>query len=312
MKTLIKMMVGLSLLSPLLPAYALQDLSDQQLAATTGQDGLTVKINPKTNGVAGVLGVSKVYYTQRDTSALTSGSAVATMNSNSGIVFCTVANCSAKSSNGIVLTSDADGQAGTGAKVMWFLGLTMPTDATTIRLDIKSLNLVAGTLSDATRNKRVTYGTEQGVINFSNGITLTTTAPLQLMAGLGNSNAAMGGLIKLTQANFSKIDFGTMTLVNSSDAVGTSTPAKGQMSLGATITGLNLTGSTLNLNATDGLVFNKAGTTDKFNVDLTNITLGNAGAATTGIFDGTQVAPIGNMGIQGIQVSNLKVTVKGF
>jgi len=66
---------------------------------------------------------------------------------------------------------------------------------------------------------------------------------------------------------------------------------------------------------TGGLVFGNVGTSDKFNLSLNNLMIGQAGSSSTvypsATFNGLPNASIGSMGAIGTSVTNLKMKVSG-
>ncbi|TXJ07577.1 MAG: hypothetical protein E6Q25_07510 [Acinetobacter sp.] len=59
-----------------------------------------------------------------------------------------------------------------------------------------------------------------------------------------------------------------------------------------------------------GLVFGANGTTDKFDLTISNLTMGDAGVAGTS-FNGLKNGSIGNIGMKGMTITDFKTTVKG-
>lgn len=60
-----------------------------------------------------------------------------------------------------------------------------------------------------------------------------------------------------------------------------------------------------------GLVLGKDGTTDKFNLTLSNVVAGTTGSQSATSFNNLKNASIGTIGLVGASVTNLKMTVKG-
>lgn len=300
-------------------AWALESLDDQQLSETTGQDGLTISIIPAASGVKGMIGMQEIAYTDGDGFSTTinndSGtpiaytgpaSVVTNFNTNSGVLFCTnTSGACTRSQNPITLKIDADGAAGTGGEAMIYAHLALPTNVSRIKLDIANIalradRLVAGSI--------VKGSTEVQMMQFSNGIDLSLAAPLQIGFALGSersSNINMDAMINLISANFSSIDFGTVTIVSSGGQANESS-----LRADISLTNLDLSGANLNLSAS-GLVFSKA-TIGPFNVRVNNVTMGNTAAApSASVFNGTGVGSLGSFGINNMTVTNAQVAISG-
>lgn len=69
-------------------------------------------------------------------------------------------------------------------------------------------------------------------------------------------------------------------------------------------------GFTMNI-PDDGLIFAADGTTDKLDVAINNVVAGLSGSTSSGSFGNLPNGPMGNFGIVGATVTNLKVNVKG-
>ena len=61
----------------------------------------------------------------------------------------------------------------------------------------------------------------------------------------------------------------------------------------------------------DAVVFGHAGTSDKMDLAIKNVMLGDAGASNTNTFNGLQNGSLGNIGAVGISATNLKMRVSG-
>jgi hypothetical protein len=298
---------------------ALESLDDQQLSETTGQDGLTISIIPAASGVKGMIGMQEIAYTDGDgfsttinngsgvlTSYLGPASVITNFNTNSGVLFCTnTTGVCTLSQNPITLRLDADGAAGAGGSAMIYGRLALPTNVNRIKLDIANLALRADQL---VAGKIVKGSTEIQVTQFSNGIDLRLAAPMQIGLALGSersSNINMDAMINLISANFSAIDFGTVSLVSSGGQANESS-----LRADISLTNLDLSGANIDVSA-NGLVFSKA-SIGPFNVRINNVTAGNTAAAPSAtLFNGTRVGTLGSFGINNMTVTNAQVAISG-
>jgi hypothetical protein len=303
-----------------LPTFAMDVLDDTQLAQSTGQDGLTLTIQPKSAGQAGLIGFSDFAFidtngltgttgasirnagTATNTSYTGVGSMVVNMRANSGIQLLTSGGV--YSTGAITTTIDVDGSAGQGANALLYMSINLPADVVKIKADIQDISLRADTLSGA---NVVTGSVEKPIAQFSQGIDFNLASQLRLAVVLGAEGTAanLNHFVTLVSANFSSIDLGTVTL----PSIG-GTANESSLSAKVSLTNLDLSGAYLDVTST-GLTFAKA-SIGPFNVSISDITAGNtAAAASSTVFNGTNVGSLGTLGANGITVSNFKMTVSG-
>jgi hypothetical protein len=297
-----------------MPAFAMDLLDDGQLAESTGQDGISITIQPKSAGQAGLIGFSDVALIDRDgftglsdttingVAYTNAGSSVLNMRAGSGIQLLT--STGTFSTGAITIDTDIDGSAGQGSKPMLYTTINLPADVARIKADIQDLSIRADTLSGST----VIAGTvEKPIVQFSQGITFNLASQLRLALVLGAEGTAANAnhFMTLVSANFSSIDFGTISLPSIGGAVGESS-----LSATVSINNLDLSGAYLDIVGT-GLTFGKA-SIGPFNASINNITLGSTAATPSAtIFNGTNVGALGSLGANGITVTNMKLTVSG-
>jgi hypothetical protein len=297
-----------------MPTFAMDLLDDGQLAESTGQDGISITIQPKSAGQAGLIGFSDAAL--MDGNGLTGttgatingvaytnpGSSVLNMRNNSGIQLLTSGG--AYSTGAIVITADVDGSAGQSAKPMLYTTISLPSDVARIKADIQDLSIRADTGSGT----NLIAGTiEKPIVQFAQGVTFNLASQLKLALVLGAEGTAVNTnhFITLISANFSSIDLGTVSLPSIGGAAGESS-----LSAAISITNLDLSGAYLDVTSS-GLTFGKA-TVGPFNARVNDITLGSTAATPSAtIFNGTNVGSIGSLGANGITVTNMKLTVSG-
>ena len=212
---------------------------------------------------------------------------------NIGFNTCTAAvGCVASSPTSIRLDIDAVGDnngAASGGGAMLNIGFSLMGTASKVRLFIDGLWLRNG----------ASGSTETKILDFQQDyIDITPIGSLSLFnVQLGNET--LGHLLHFTNGNFGIIDFGVIALLDKQNN-------NNSLRFGLKLENVDLTGSGFDVN-TDGLIytasnFGSAGGVGPgvMNVTLSDIKMGNASAAS-----------IGSIGIEGLSVSNLAVTITG-
>lgn len=307
-----KIAVALSIIILSSGAFALEVMDDQDLASQTGQDGITLKV-----------GISKVAFDQAalvDSNGMTgaSNSAALVMAPNAsgssiGINFLNGAGAGVN--NLVTATIDNDaGNAGAFANINLAF-----SELKTIKVDPFSIYLAStlnnsrtigsvGSVFDGTGLRagvskllQVGEGAEQLNINFIN--------PLAVNVQLGNS--PQGHMVKfsgsLQSINLPKLKIFSNNSGNQTSSLSLDASFKAHNST----SGFNLDGFYLDVTP-DGLNFGNQGTSDKFDVLLNNVVMGSTTAtpdATT--FNGLKNGSMGNFGVVGASVKDLKISVKG-
>jgi len=308
------------LLAAALPAFAMDVLDDTQLAQSTGQDGISLTIKPKSANQAGLIGFSDAAFIDRDgltsttgASILNAGTATTTtytgvgsmlvnMRANSGIQLLT--STGTYSVGAITADIDVDGSAGQGSKALLYMTVDLPADVVKIKADIQDISIRADTLSGS---NVVTGSVEKPIVQFSQGVDFNLASQLRLAVVLGAEGTAanMNHFVTLVSANFSSIDFGTVTL----PSIGGFANESG-LSAKVSLTNLDMSGAYLDVTSS-GLTFGKA-SIGPFNATITDVTAGSTAAtASATVFNGTNVGTLGTLGANGITVTNFKMTVSG-
>ena len=277
---------------------ALEEITEDELSVTSAQDGVTMFIGLPTTGWR----ANEMSLTDKngiDASLATGYANAGTIAAkNIGFNTCTSAvGCVASSTPSIHLDIDAVGDyngvaAGVGG--MLNIGFSLMGTASKVRLYIDGLWLRNGA-SGATETKILDF--QQDYID------ITPIGSLSLFSvQLGRES--LGHLLHFTNGNFGTIDFGVIALLDKQDN-------NNSLRFGLKLDNVDLTGSGFDFDA-NGLVYTAsnfggitAGSvggvgTGVMNVTLSDIKMGNAGAAS-----------IGSIGIEGLSVSNLAVTITG-
>ena len=293
-------------------ASAMQIMDDQDLASQTGQDGITLKV-----------GVSKITFDQValiDTNGMTgaanSAALVMAPNASGGSIGINFLNGAGAGVNNLVTaTIDSDaGNAGAFANINLAF-----SELKTIKVDPFSIYLAStmnntrtigsvgsvfngtGLRAGVSKLLQVGEGAEQLNINFIN--------PLAVNVQLGNS--PQGHMVKfsgsLQSINLPKLKIFSNNSGNQTSALSLDATFKANNST----SGFSLDGFYLDVTP-DGLNFGNQGTTDKFDVLLNNVVMGSTTAtpdATT--FNGLKNGSMGNFGVVGASVTNLKMNIRG-
>lgn len=308
-----KVLVTLSIFALSHNAIALEKMNDQDLASQTGQDGLTIK-----------LGVSAVSFKQLaliDTNgmagATNSAALIVAPTTSTDIVKVNFANSSgAPLVNLVTATIDADGGAAAGAtfaninlafselktiEVQPFAIYVAPTLSSTGAMGGTG-SIFNGTALRSGVSKLLEIGnnTEKLTLNFKDS----------LGVNIQPGNPQQGHLIKLS-GSLQSINIPKVKLFskNTTSAVDSSIGFDAQLTA-TNATGINMVGFYGDI-VNSGLVLGKDGTTDKFNLTLSNIVAGTTGSQSATSFNNLKNASIGTIGLVGASVTNLKMTVKG-
>lgn len=310
-----KVLVTLSILALSHSAFALEQMNDQDLASQTGQDGITIK-----------LGVSKVSFDQAaliDTDGMlgATGSAalVIAPTASGDIAKVNFLNAGGTAvSNLVTATIDSDGGATSGDPFA-NINLTF-SDLKTITMDPFAIYLAptlngsrtigsVGSMFDSGTTLRagvsklmeIGNGTEKLTVNFKDALGLNIqlgNAPQKQMIAFSGS---------LQNINIPKIKiFSKNAGMNNTSSLSLDAELKATDSSA----GISLNGFYLDV-TTGGGNFGKVGTTDKFDVTLSNVVAGVSGAQDPATFGGLKNSSMGNLGIIGASVTNLKVNVRG-
>ena len=272
---------------------ALEEISEDELSVISAQDGVTVLIGLPAAGWR----ANEISLTDKNgiNASLVAGYANAgtIAAKNIGFNTCTAAvGCVASSPTSIRLDIDAVGDnngAASGGGAMLNIGFSLMGTASKVRLFIDGLWLRNG----------ASGSTETKILDFQQDyIDITPIGSLSLFnVQLGNET--LGHLLHFTNGNFGIIDFGVIALLDKQNN-------NNSLRFGLKLENVDLTGSGFDVN-TDGLIytasnFGSAGGVGPgvMNVTLSDIKMGNASAAS-----------IGSIGIEGLSVSNLAVTITG-
>ena len=266
---------------------ALEEISEDELSVISAQDGVTVLIGLPAAGWR----ANEISLTDKNgiNASLVAGYANAgtIAAKNIGFNTCTAAvGCVASSPTSIRLDIDAVGDnngAASGGGAMLNIGFSLMGTASKVRLFIDGLWLRNG----------ASGSTETKILDFQQDyIDITPIGSLSLFnVQLGNET--LGHLLHFTNGKFGTIDFGVIALLDKADN-------NNSLRFGLKLDNVDLTGSGFDVNA-DGLIYSAANFGGgAMNVTLSDIKMGNVSAAS-----------MGSIGVEGLSVSNLVVTIAG-
>lgn len=312
-----------SILLPLSKGWAMQVMDDSALAQQTGQDGITVSLDfpnstisyselaiTDTNGMSGATGAASLVL------------APTTYGTDRGIRFFNDTTANNLATQPVTIKMDADGNS---SKPVLNTEIGLPTDLRRIRINPFSVYLANGSGSVFDAGTRVINATgtvkSTGVREIlrvgTNGIDINFLAnnPVKMNVQLGN--APQGHMFMFTSGSITQIKndplYPIEVMSNNLVATGNSSlKLNFDLSANNMTTGISLVGFYGDI-IDSGLVLGKAGTTDKFNLTLSNIVAGTTTAAgqSSTSFNNLKNASIGTIGLVGASVTNLKMTVKG-
>lgn len=305
-------------------AFALEALSDKQLSQLSGQDGITLTVANANStisfdqarwidrgGFTSTYGANTVTATGDGTVTL----AFKTYNAQNGISF--LKSDGTPASQMLSIVADTDG--GLNGAAFLNLAVALSSDLKSIHVSPFSLYLsnvqpltgmISGSILNRDANGVITTPKSGAVeiVSVDNGadVTFIDGKPLAINVQLGNTPQGhfmlLGGKLQSINIPVLKLVSNNTSTANSSLSMGVNVAATDQ------VNGFNL-GFYTDLKPT-GVEVGYAGTTDKLNVGLTNITAGAAGQVSSA-FNSIPNGAMGNIGVTGLQVQNLKVNIQG-
>lgn len=307
-----------ALVMPAFTVQAMEQLDDQQMAASTGQDGLTIGIQlPNSTFSYNQIGLVNV--ADRSNPASARASLVMAPNNYSptqGIRFFSSATVANPTLQPFTIKIDSDANA---ANPMLNVSVGLPTDLARIRVNPFSVYIANGGGSVFT--SRTTNGV--GTNTLRAGVTemlRVGTVDLQFKAGdpvrfniqLGAEN--QGHMVLFTGGSL-------MQFLNNTpiEVVSTNGAQQSSLKLNLDIRASDQTASSLGFRlagfyadvSDKGIIIGKDGWTDKLDIKVNNIVAGTEGVSSATAFNGLKNGSMGNIGLEGLRVENLKVSVSG-
>lgn len=336
--------LSLLLFTPM--AMAMQPLDDQSLSAMTGQDGLTVSVNISKIDFKQAAIIDNDGFSNPD--ATLPGKAALVMATspggpaNIGVDFVQTfnANGSIQNSSSELFKAVIDSDAGTGTNGAFAnVALTLGSDVNGLRIRPFSVYLTPDQYDPGDSTKHAistlvgsTY-TQHSI--FSTGTTLKSSNIKELLRVSNNidvkfvttnkprMNIQLGASPQGHLVMFSGAVDSVCASTNSQPSgcsfnlVSGSTGAKFDLQMsGEDANGFSLNGFYAGIEAGAGsipgaVIFGNTGVSDKLNLNLNNVWLGDADAANANVFNGLNNGSLGNIGAVGISATNLKMRVSG-
>ena len=309
----------LSFILPLgmaVPSFAMQPLDDQSLSSTTGQDGISIGI-----------GVDKIEFKQLaliDNSGIKETIIGENFNTAAGVVIAGTNSSPVNvqfvgkpaGASTVNVKIDTDGGNGkpfanigvklsdqiNGLKISPFAMYLASSNAISTSNESKSIYNVQGQLVSG-----VSKILEIGSASQNFEITLNKSKSPQVNIQLGNVPQGFmmqfGGAIQAICGTGSGCPIAFVS-GNSSAKFDFQAKATDQTN------GFSLNGFYGGISKS-GLFIGNSGQSSKMNIGLNNVTLGRSGSSSANVFNGLQNSSMGNFGVTGVSVKDLKVNING-
>ena len=305
------------LVMPAFTVHAMEQLDDHQMAAATGQDGITIGIQLP-NSTISFNQIGLVSIDDRNNPASSRASLVMAPNNYSptqGIRFFTGAGT--PTLQPFTIKVDADSNAG---DPLLNVNFALPTDLERIRINPFSVYIADG--SGSIFSSRLTNGAGSNTLRAgvtetlrvgTNGIDIKFKAGDTVALNMQLGAEAQGHMFQFTGGSLLQVVSNSPIEVMSLNNGGTAqTSLKLSLDISATdqAQGFRLNGFYGDISAS-GLVIGKDGWTDKLDIRINNIIAGDIPAVSPTAFNGLANGSMGNIGLEGVRVENLKINVAG-
>lgn len=305
------------LVMPAFTVHAMEQLDDHQMAAATGQDGITIGIQlPNSTISFNQLGLTHV--ADRSNPASARASLVMAPNNYSptqGIRFFTGAGT--PTLQPFTIKVDADANAG---DPLLNVNFALPTDLERIRINPFSVyiadssgSIFSSRLTNGAGSNTLRAGVTETLRVGTNGIDIKFKASDTVALNMQLGAEAQGHMFQFTGGSLLQVVSNSPIEVMSLNNGGTAqTSLKLSLDISATdqVTGFRLNGFYGDISAS-GLVIGKDGWTDKLDIRINNIIAGDIPAVSPTAFNGLANGSMGNIGLEGVRVENLKINVAG-
>lgn len=304
-------------LSPAI-AWSMQTLDDQTLGETVAQDGVTVTIGTAASN-NGRIGFDRLSLQDSDGFGTMTGPAsigyFANTSGGGGVAFYSGAAGTTAIANPIKIIMDADGNSTANAV---FNASLVFENLTRINLPAFAIALTADSAVHKTNpgNHNIIANSRRDIIKIGGtGLDIKFGSGGDLRFNVQLGNQPQGHMIKFTGGSITQIrndPSSPIELVSNNSVASGNSSLKLNFDLSAAnmTTGISMVGFYGDI-VNSGLVLGKDGTTDKFNLTLSNIVAGTTGSQSATSFNNLKNASIGTIGLVGASVTNLKMTVKG-
>lgn len=301
-------------LSPAL-AWSMQTLDDQTLGDTVAQDGVTVTIGtPASNN--GRIGFDRFSLQDSDGFGTMTGPAsigyFANTSGGGGVAFYSGAAGTTAIANPIKIIMDADGNSTANA---FFNASVVFENLTRINLPAFAIALTADSAVHKTNpgNHNIIANSRRDIIKIGGtGLDIKFGSGDDLRFNVQLGDQPQGHMIKFTGGSITQIRNDPSSPI---ELVSTNSSGNSSLKLNFDLSSTNASGISMvgfyGDIVNSALVLGKDGTTDKFNLTLSNVVAGTTGSQSATSFNNLKNASIGTIGLVGASVTNLKMTVKG-
>ena len=306
-----------ALVMPAFAVQAMEQLDDHQMAASTGQDGITIGIQLP-NSTISFSQIGLVNVADRSNPTSPRASLVMAPNNYSptqGIRFFTGAGT--PTLQPFTIKVDADANAG---DPLLNVNFALPTDLERIRINPFSVYIAngSGSVFSSRRTNGVGSNTlRAGVTEMlrvgTNGIDIKFKASDTVALNMQLGAEAQGHMFQFasgTFLSFSNDPLYPIEVVSTNGAQKSSLKFNLDIRASNQTTGFALAGFYGDVSA-NGLVIGKDGWTDKLDIRINNIIAGDIPAVSPTAFNGLANGSMGNIGLEGVRVENLKINVAG-
>lgn len=301
-------------LSPAI-AWSMQTLDDQTLGETVAQDGVTVTIGTAASN-NGRIGFDRLSLQDSDGFGTMTGPAsigyFANTSGGGGVAFYSGAAGTTAIANPIKIIMDADGNSTTNAV---FNASLVFENLTRINLPAFAIALTADSAVHKTNpgNHNIIANSRRDIIRVGgNGLDIKFGSGGNLRFNVQLGGQPQGHMIKFTGGSITQIRNDPLSPI---ELVSTNSSGNSSLKLNFDLSSTNAAGISMvgfyGDIVNSGLVLGKDGTTDKFNLTLSNVVAGTTGSQSATSFNNLKNASIGTIGLVGASVTNLKMTVKG-
>ena len=314
-------------ISSAMPVYAMQALEESDLSKATAQDGVNVGLYFPNGNIA------------YDTIALIDKDGISGSTTHSNPASIVIASDLTASERGVSLQK-ADGSASVGGihvaidsdgnsgEPVANINISMPVDAPLIHINPMSVYLSPG--ADALYQSGVVKSTATKILSIGNkGLDILFKSNDTLGMNVQFGNSTQDHMFKVSSGSLMCIANNAMCVTGSADdgsdpiriydKSGSNIQLGFKLSASNSTTGIRLYdhdgvggfsgvyGDIVN----SGVVFGADGTMDKFDLTLSNVTMGEAGVQGASTFDNFKNGSIGNIGMKGVAITDFKTTVRG-
>lgn len=291
-------------------AWALQALPDDALSASTGQDGISVKVAVSKVAFGHLSLIDKDGFAGATAAGALS---MVPMSADGGIVFLQadgVTPVGSASNPLFTLTADTDG--GTTNNAFLNLNVAFSNQLSKIHINPFVVGLTALSNGKAEQTKRRDILRSGTSSNADSGIDIILDGNNPLGMNIQLGSAPQGQLVRF-KGNLKEIQANGLQLISYSNGTATdkSTTLQTDLNIKSTSgTGIDL-GTVYATVKPTGLEIG-ASTLSNIDVTLNNTIMGQNGlAATDGTFNNLKNGSVGNIGLSGVTITGLKTTISG-